>query len=151
MSATAGEAASGAFKVNSLSGLEEADAGSGHLVWDWPRSIWNMSFLAAALVLGPLYFTWSAFAVFLILSGVTLCVGHSVGFHRRLIHHTFDCPKWLERTMVYIGVLVGMGGRYGPWACTTSATGHSGRTTVTGSCATPSRRWQTASTISTFG
>ena len=66
MSATQGEAASGAFKVNSLSGLEDADAGSGRLVWDWPRSIWNMSFIAAALVLGPLFFTWSAVAVFLV-------------------------------------------------------------------------------------
>ena len=105
-----GEAASGAFKVNSLSGLEEADAGKGRLVWDWPRSIWNMGFLVAALILGPLFFTWGAFAAFLVLSGFTLCVGHSVGFHRCLIHHTIDCPKWLERAMIYVGVLVGMGG-----------------------------------------
>ena len=110
MSATAGEAAEGAFRVNSLSGLEGADAGSGRLVWDPPRSIWNMGFLVGALILGPMFFSWSAFAAFLILSGFTLCVGHSVGFHRRLIHHTFECPKWLERSMVYIGVLVGMGG-----------------------------------------
>jgi stearoyl-CoA desaturase (delta-9 desaturase) len=48
--------------------------------------------------------------VFLFLSAATHCVGHSVGFHRRLIHRTFDCPKWLERLMVYVGVLVGMGG-----------------------------------------
>lgn len=107
---TRGEAASGAFKVSSLSGLQEADPAKGTLVWDAPRSIWNMSFIVGALVLGPLFFSWSGVAVFLLLSGLTLCVGHSVGFHRRLIHQTFDCPKWLERIMVYIGVLVGMGG-----------------------------------------
>jgi stearoyl-CoA desaturase (delta-9 desaturase) len=106
----AGEAADGAFKVGSLSGLEDADPASGRLVWDWPRSIWNMGFLAGAIVLAPIFFSWSGVLIFLILSGFTLCVGHSVGFHRRLIHRTFDCPKWLERTMVYIGVLVGMGG-----------------------------------------
>lgn len=110
MSVVQGEAASGAFKVGSLSGLEDADPSRGRLVWDAPRSIWNMSFLVGALILGPLYFTWSAFAVFLALSGFTLCVGHSVGFHRRLIHQTFNCPKWLEYVMVYVGVLVGMGG-----------------------------------------
>lgn len=110
MNAIQGEAATGAFKVNSLSGLESADAGSGRIIWDWPRSIWNMGFIFSAIILGPMFFTWSGFAVFLILSGFTLCVGHSVGFHRRLIHNTFDCPKWLERIMVYIGVLVGMGG-----------------------------------------
>ena len=107
---TAGEAAEGAFKVNSLSGLDEADAGSGRLVWDAPRSIWNMAMLLGAISLGPLYFSWSGVAVFLLLSAVTLCVGHSVGFHRRLIHNSFQCPKWLERTMIYFGVLVGMGG-----------------------------------------
>jgi stearoyl-CoA desaturase (delta-9 desaturase) len=33
--------------------------------------------------------------------------------HRLLIHRTYDCPKWLERLLVYIGVLVGMAGPYG--------------------------------------
>tara|TARA_B100000678_G_scaffold289760_2_gene301084 strand:- start:1557 stop:2552 length:996 start_codon:yes stop_codon:yes gene_type:complete len=107
---TAGEAASGAFKVGSLSGLDEADPSRGTLVWDAPRSIWNMIFLVGAIVLAPLFFSWSGVAVFLVLSAITLCVGHSVGFHRRLIHRTFECPKWLERVMIYVGVLVGMGG-----------------------------------------
>jgi sn-1 stearoyl-lipid 9-desaturase len=106
----AGEASEGAFKVNSLGNLEHADAGSGRLKWDAPRSIWNMSFDAGALILGPMFFSWSGVVVFLALSGFTLCVGHSVGFHRRLIHRSFECPKWLERVMIYVGVLVGMGG-----------------------------------------
>lgn len=107
---TAGEAGSGAFKVNSLGGLEQADASKGHLVWDPGRSIWNMAMIVGALVLGPMFFSWSGLLVFLGLSGFTLCVGHSVGFHRRLIHRSFECPKWLERVMIYVGVLVGMGG-----------------------------------------
>ena len=107
---TAGEAGSGAFKVNSLSALEGANAANGDLVWDPGRSIWNMGMIVGALVLGPLFFSWSGVLVFLILSGFTLCVGHSVGFHRRLIHRSFECPKWLERFMIYVGVLVGMGG-----------------------------------------
>ena len=89
----AGEASEGAFKVNSLGNLENADPSSGKLKWDAPRSIWNMSFIAGALILGPIFFSWSGFFVFLALSGFTLCVGHSVGFHRRLIHRSFDCPK----------------------------------------------------------
>ena len=106
----AGEAAEGAFKVNSLGNLENADAGTGRLKWDAPRSIWNMSFMLGAMILGPVYFSWSGVVVFLILSGATLCIGHSVGFHRCLIHRSFECPKWLERAMIYVGVLVGMGG-----------------------------------------
>jgi stearoyl-CoA desaturase (delta-9 desaturase) len=35
-----------------------------------------------------------------------------VGFHRRLIHRTFQCPKWLERMLVWSGTLVGMQGPF---------------------------------------
>ena len=104
------EIGSAAFKVNSLTNLDTARPDKGRVVWDPARSIWNMGFLAIALILGPLYFTWGAFAVFLGLSAVTLCAGHSVGFHRRLIHRSFSCSKWLERLLVYMGTLVGMGG-----------------------------------------
>jgi stearoyl-CoA desaturase (delta-9 desaturase) len=41
-----------------------------------------------------------------------LCCGHSVGFHRRLIHRSFKCPKWLERILIYLGTVVGMGGPF---------------------------------------
>ena len=99
-----------AFKVNSLTGLDRASPVEGEVVWDAPRSIWNNAMFLGALVLGPLTVTWSAFAVFLATAAVTLCAGHSVGFHRRLIHRSFDCPKWLERTLVWFGTAVGMAG-----------------------------------------
>jgi stearoyl-CoA desaturase (delta-9 desaturase) len=92
---------SDAFKVNSLTGLDRASPVEGEVVWDPVRSIWNMGMLVAAVILGPLTFTWSALLVFLLTAGVTLCAGHSVGFHRRLIHRSFDCPKWLERILIW--------------------------------------------------
>ena len=104
------KAGSAAFKVNSLTNLDTARPDKGRVVWDPARSIWNTGFILGALILGPLYFTWSALLVFLVTAGITLCAGHSVGFHRRLIHRSFDCQKWLERTLVYMGTLVGMGG-----------------------------------------
>jgi stearoyl-CoA desaturase (delta-9 desaturase) len=66
--------------------------------------------LGGTLVLAPLTFSWSALAVFLVLTYLTLLLGHSVGMHRRFIHRAFDCPKWLERLLVYLGTLVGMAG-----------------------------------------
>ena len=104
------QSGSDAFKVNSLTNLDSADPSTGKVIWDPARSIWNMGFILGALILGPIYFSWSALVVFFALCAITLCVGHSVGFHRRLIHRSFECPKWLERTMVYFGTLVGMGG-----------------------------------------
>jgi stearoyl-CoA desaturase (delta-9 desaturase) len=106
----AAHAAGDAFKVNSLTGLDQANALEGEVLWDPPRSMWNAGMLFAALIFGPLTLSWTAFAVFLITAGITLCAGHSVGFHRRLIHRSFDCPKWLERTLVWFGTAVGMGG-----------------------------------------
>ncbi|MEI4584052.1 hypothetical protein WAC45_27595, partial [Klebsiella pneumoniae] len=65
---------------------------------------------AAALVLGPLTFTPAAFAVFVVTTGASLLLGHSVGFHRRLTHRSFQCPLWLERVLVWFGTAVGMSG-----------------------------------------
>ena len=103
-------ASADAYKVNSLTGLDRASAVEGKVVWDAPRSLWNGTMMLGAVSLGPLFFTWDAFLVFLATAAVTLCAGHSVGFHRRLIHRSFDCPKWLERTLMWFGTAVGMGG-----------------------------------------
>lgn len=98
------------YEVHSLADLDQADASRGRLVWDGPRSLWNMGMLATALIAGPLTFTWGGLAAFLVLSAVTLSAGHSVGVHRRMIHRSFECPKWVERICVYLGTLVGIGG-----------------------------------------
>lgn len=98
------------YRINSLMLDDQCDPFVGVVRWDPARSLFNGAMLAAAVVLGPLYFTWSAFLLFLSLCLVTLCCGHSVGFHRRLIHRSFQCPKWLERVLVYLGTVVGMGG-----------------------------------------
>ncbi|HEX6841102.1 MAG TPA: acyl-CoA desaturase [Stellaceae bacterium] len=110
MSKTAQRNGSDPYKVNSLIIGPEVDPTIGTVCWDAARSLWNGGILLAALVFAPVAVTWGAFAVFLLLSAATLCAGHSVGFHRRLIHRSFDCPKWVERTLVEIGTLVGMGG-----------------------------------------
>ncbi len=91
----------------------ETDLKEGGVVWRPIKSLWIGSMTVASLVLGPVLFSWSAFAVFLVLTAVTLCAGHSVGMHRRLIHNSFDCPRWLEYLLVYLGVLVGMAGPLG--------------------------------------
>jgi stearoyl-CoA desaturase (delta-9 desaturase) len=106
------DATEGPFRVHSLIITPNADPIEGTVHWDWSRSLWNGGMLLAALVLGPIFFTWEAFAVFVVLLLVTVCTGHSVGFHRRLIHRTFQCPKWLERALVWSGTLVGMQGPF---------------------------------------
>jgi stearoyl-CoA desaturase (delta-9 desaturase) len=67
----------------------------------------------AATIYGLLhYLRWDTALLFTIKTVAVLLLGHSAGMHRRLIHKSFDCPLWLERTLVYFGVLVGLGGPF---------------------------------------
>lgn len=100
------------YKVNSLVIGPKVDPVVGTVSWDVARSLWNGGMLFGALFVAPFFFTWGAFLLFLVLLEITMCFGHSVGFHRRLIHRTFECPKWVERILVYFGVLVGMHGPF---------------------------------------
>jgi stearoyl-CoA desaturase (delta-9 desaturase) len=90
-----------------------ASAVDGRVVWAPGKSCWNGAMLTIALIAGPLTATPGALAMFAVLTYVTLLLGHSIGMHRLMIHRTFECPKWLERSLIYIGVLVGMAGPYG--------------------------------------
>jgi fatty-acid desaturase len=86
------------------------DPTRGRVRWAPVPSLWIGGMTFTALVAGPLLWSWSAFAVFVVTSGITLCLGHSLGTHRRLVHNSYDCPLWLEYLLVWIGTLVGMAG-----------------------------------------
>lgn len=77
------------------------------------KSLWLTGMSLAALVGGLATFSWAAFAVFLLATGTVLLLGHSLGSHRKLIHDSYQCPKWLEYTLVYLGVQVGLAGPLG--------------------------------------
>lgn len=75
---------------------------------------------AKILWLGPMYlfgtvgsaltFTPGAAILFLAFTGLTLCLGHSVGMHRRLIHRAFECPRWFDYLIIHLGTIVGISG-----------------------------------------
>jgi fatty-acid desaturase len=77
------------------------------------KSIWTLGMLAGALVGGGLTFSWPALLLFVLATIVVLLFGHSLGNHRKLVHNSFQCPKWLEYTLVYCGVQVGLAGPIG--------------------------------------
>jgi stearoyl-CoA desaturase (delta-9 desaturase) len=85
----------------------------GHIHWDAAKSLWWFAHLAWTVAAVVLYPTLEGFAVFLVLTAVTICAGHSTGMHRLLIHRSFKTPRWLEYLLVYLGVLVGMAGPFG--------------------------------------
>jgi fatty-acid desaturase len=91
----------------------ESDAVAGRVIWQPAKSIWTLSLLIVAIVGAPLTYSLEALLLFVVTSAITICAGHSVGMHRLLIHKSFQTPKWLERSLVYLGTLVGMAGPFG--------------------------------------
>ncbi|BEP90462.1 MULTISPECIES: acyl-CoA desaturase [Variovorax] len=77
------------------------------------KSLWFSSMAVAALVGGSLFFRWDAVALFVVSTGFVLLFGHSLGSHRQLIHHSFQCPRWLRLALIYCGVQVGLAGPLG--------------------------------------
>lgn len=89
-----------------------SDCHSGRIIWSPVKSLWWTSMTLLWLVFGSLYFSWGAVLAFLIVTATTIIGGHSLGMHRKLIHDSFECPKWLERLGIWLGTLVGLGGPY---------------------------------------
>lgn len=83
----------------------------GSVYWRWDKSLW---YSATVLSLGfaPFTFSVGALLVSFGLTVLTLCLGHTLGMHRLLIHRSYDCPLWLERLFIYLGVLVGIAGPF---------------------------------------
>jgi stearoyl-CoA desaturase (delta-9 desaturase) len=92
---------------------QDASPAAGRVRWAPAKSLWIGGMSLAAVAAGPLTASWDGLALFFATSALTLCFGHSVGMHRRLIHASFDCPRWLEHLCVYLGTLVGMAGPIG--------------------------------------
>lgn len=77
------------------------------------KSLWFTGMALGAVIGGLATFSWAAFALFLVTTAIVLLFGHSLGSHRKFIHSSYDCPKWLEYTLVYCGVQVGLAGPLG--------------------------------------
>ena len=103
----------GSLRSVRMRDAEDTDAVTGSVHWKPGKSVWITGMTLLALIGGPIYVTWGALALFFSTAAVTVCLGHSLGMHRRLIHRAYDCPLWLERLFVYLGTLVGMAGPFG--------------------------------------
>lgn len=89
-----------------------ADPCAGCVRIDWPKTLWNGSMIVGTLAALAVA-TWQSVALFLVLTYATLLIGHSVGMHRMMIHRTFKARRWLARTLIYVGTLVGVTGPSG--------------------------------------
>ena len=77
------------------------------------KSLWVSAMVAVAVVGGWATFSWPALAVFLVATATVLLFGHSLGSHRKLVHESYGCPRWLARLFVWLGVQAGIDGPLG--------------------------------------
>lgn len=92
---------------------QTTDAYRGFVVVSPSKVLWMGAMFGLAFVGGYLTFSSELLIVFLVTTSVSLCLGHSLGMHRRLIHKSYQCPLWLEYFFVHLGVIVGLAGPYG--------------------------------------
>lgn len=82
----------------------------GELVWARGRSLWLTGMLGVWLAFGVQTASVQTVALWAVSTALTLCLGHSVGLHRGVIHRAFRMGKTLETALVYLATLCGMGG-----------------------------------------
>jgi len=85
---------------------------TGTVVWSPVKSLWFTAHLLITAIGGALTFNANAVLLSFLFTVVTLCLGHTLGLHRLLVHRSFACPRWLEYLLVHIGTVVGMGGPF---------------------------------------
>ena len=90
-----------------------ANAYDGEVRADGTKILWVGSMTAFGTVGSALTVSTSAVTLFFASSIITLCLGHSLGMHRRFIHRAYACPQWMEYLFVHFGVLVGLAGPLG--------------------------------------
>lgn len=85
----------------------------GRVHWARGKSLWFSAMAVGASIGGVSSFSWPSFAVFVGMTLLTLLLGHTLGSHRKLIHNSFACPRWLEVLLIGWGVQVGLAGPLG--------------------------------------
>ncbi|WP_395740004.1 acyl-CoA desaturase [Prosthecobacter sp.] len=84
----------------------------GQVIWSPVKSLWFTAHLLIAIIGGWSTISMGAMVLCMVFTGITLCLGLTLGLHRLLIHRSFTCPRWLEHLLVHLGTVVGMGGPF---------------------------------------
>lgn len=89
---------------------QDGNANIGEVRLDLIKLIWVGSMLLLGTVGSALTASLGSVILFISFTAITLCLGHSLGMHRRFIHRSYTCPKWVEYLFVHLGTLVGLAG-----------------------------------------
>ncbi len=93
--------------------LQQGDPVKGTVKFDWPTFFWLAPMATFGVIGAAFSISISHILVFIISTAVTLCLGHSLGMHRRFIHRSYQCARPLELLLIHFGTLVGLAGPLG--------------------------------------
>lgn len=82
----------------------------GRVVFSFRKSAWLYAMLVPTIVWGRRSVTAWSFAASAALTFSTVCLGHSVGLHRGVIHRAYGCSRRFRNALLYLFVLTGLGG-----------------------------------------
>ncbi len=94
-------------------GSARASATDGEVIADPGKILWVGCMFSFGTIGSAVTISAGAVTLFISTTTLTLCLGHSLGMHRRFIHRSYACPRWLEYLFVHLGVLVGLAGPLG--------------------------------------
>jgi fatty-acid desaturase len=92
---------------------EKTNPVKGYVFWSWKKSLWISAHFMIGLIGGIWMHSLPSFLLFLAFTGMTACLGHSLGMHRLLIHRSYKTPALLEYFFIHLGVVFGMAGPFG--------------------------------------
>jgi fatty-acid desaturase len=101
------------LKQHRVAASSDGDVTFGKVRYSPVKSLWFIGLLGAAVVGGISTFSIEVFLLFCASTAFVLLFGHSLGSHRKLVHNSFECPRWLEYCLVYCGIHVGLAGPLG--------------------------------------
>jgi stearoyl-CoA desaturase (delta-9 desaturase) len=85
-------------------------ASSGRVELAWLKTAWLYANLVFGLAALPTGLTARSFAASFVLAFLTLCVGHSVGLHRGVIHKTYATSRPVRWLLALLFAFSGLGG-----------------------------------------
>ena len=101
------------YKNQRIDDSDECNALNGKVVLSISKLLWLGGMILLSIVGGVQTFSLEVLVVFIVCTFFSLCLGHSLGMHRKLIHQSYQCPLWLEYGFVHLGVIVGLAGPLG--------------------------------------
>jgi stearoyl-CoA desaturase (delta-9 desaturase) len=75
----------------------------GRVRFDAGKTLWLWAMALPGLAIGLPAATPTTLVVSLTLAFLTLCVGHSVGLHRGIIHRTYEAHPIVRGALAYLG------------------------------------------------